>query len=199
MKYRKEIDGLRTVAVVPVVLFHAGWSGWSGGFIGVDIFFVISGYLITTLIIEELDQGSFSIARFYERRARRILPALLFVCAISLILGWLIMVPPGFDGLSRTMLFALMSGSNIYFWRTSGYFSESAETNPLLHTWSLCCNYPEMSSRPQSRKVIMVRPRERSRAGRRPQISKPWPAARAAFIRRSARVFQPSFLRPVGV
>lgn len=79
MKYRSEIDGLRALAVLPVILFHAGFSFFSGGYVGVDIFFVISGYLITTIILDDLEKGKFSIARFYERRARRILPALFFV------------------------------------------------------------------------------------------------------------------------
>ncbi len=79
MQYRREIDGLRAVAVIPVIFFHAGFTIFSGGYVGVDVFFVISGYLITSIIISELEQGNFSILRFYERRARRILPALFFV------------------------------------------------------------------------------------------------------------------------
>ena len=93
MKYREEIDGLRTVAVLPVILFHAGIEVFSGGFIGVDVFFVISGYLITTILATELGRGDFSILRFYERRARRILPALFFVMLCTLPFAWLWMLP----------------------------------------------------------------------------------------------------------
>ena len=88
MKYRAEIDGLRALAVVPVIFFHAGFSIFSGGYVGVDVFFVISGYLITTIIIKELNNDTFSIKRFYERRARRILPALIFVILISSIISF---------------------------------------------------------------------------------------------------------------
>ncbi len=93
MQYRREIDGLRALAVVPVILFHAGIQGFSGGFVGVDIFFVISGYLITSIIIAELETGSFTIVGFYERRARRILPALFFVMLVSLPLAWWLLLP----------------------------------------------------------------------------------------------------------
>jgi len=116
MKYRPEIDGLRAVAVVPVILFHAGLELFGGGFVGVDVFFVISGYLITTILIEELARGEFSLGRFYERRARRILPALFFVTSLVAV-----------------SLFI----SNIIFWRQEGYFAAAAEEKPLLHTWSL--------------------------------------------------------------
>ena len=88
MEYRKEIDGLRAIAVIPVILFHTGIDIFSGGFIGVDVFFVISGYLITYIILNEKEQGRFSIVKFYERRARRILPALFFVMFISLPFAW---------------------------------------------------------------------------------------------------------------
>ena len=87
MKYRSEIDGLRALAVLPVILFHAGYEFFSGGYVGVDVFFVISGYLITTIILSEKDAGTFSLINFYERRARRILPALFLVMLVSLILG----------------------------------------------------------------------------------------------------------------
>src|SRR4051812_13063446 len=93
MKYRQDIDGLRAVAVVPVILFHAGLPSFSGGFIGVDIFFVISGYLITSILITELERGEFSIARFYERRARRILPALFLVMLCCIPFAWMWMLP----------------------------------------------------------------------------------------------------------
>ena len=137
MKYRKEIDGLRAVAVLPVILFHAGFTGFSGGFVGVDIFFVISGFLITTILIDELERGDFSIARFYERRARRILPALFFVLFACLPFAWLWMLPSGLKVFSDTLAAVVLFVSNISLQRQSGYFDTSAEFNPLLHTWSL--------------------------------------------------------------
>ena len=88
MEYRKEIDGLRAIAVIPVILFHAGFEQFSGGFIGVDVFFVISGYLITTIILSEKEKGTFSLVYFYERRARRIMPALFFVMLVSVVFSW---------------------------------------------------------------------------------------------------------------
>ncbi|MFQ6551163.1 acyltransferase family protein [Aestuariibius insulae] len=137
MLYRPEIDGLRAVAVVPVILFHSGLGLFSGGFIGVDIFFVISGYLITTLLIEDIERGSFSLLEFYERRARRILPALFFVCAACLPFAWLWMLPEQLRDFSQSLVAVGLFASNILFWRESGYFSEAAEDKPLLHTWSL--------------------------------------------------------------
>jgi len=137
MKYRSDIDGLRAVAVLIVVLFHAGLTGFSGGFVGVDVFFVISGFLITRLIHDELECGRFSLARFYERRIRRIFPALfamLFIC--WLVFSW-ILLPEHFISLGKSQIAASLSVSNILFWRESGYFDVSAETKPLLHTWSL--------------------------------------------------------------
>ena len=93
MRYRAEIDGLRAVAVVPVILFHAGFAPFSGGYVGVDVFFVISGYLITSIILDELAAGQFSLIRFYERRARRILPALFLVMAVSIPAAWALFTP----------------------------------------------------------------------------------------------------------
>ena len=93
MQYRAEIDGLRALAVLPVILFHAGFEWFGGGFVGVDVFFVISGYLITTIIISEMSEGKFNIVNFYERRARRILPALFFVMATCLPFAWLLLTP----------------------------------------------------------------------------------------------------------
>ncbi len=137
MNYRKEIDGLRAVAVVPVVLFHAGWNVFSGGYVGVDIFFVISGYLITSIILEERTEGKFSIIRFYERRVRRIFPALFFVFTITLPFAWVFMLPLPFQDFMRSLAAASLFISNVHFWETTGYFSEAAELRPLLHTWSL--------------------------------------------------------------
>lgn len=135
--YRPEVDGLRAVAVLPVILFHAGFSAFSGGYVGVDVFFVISGYLITSIIVTERLEGRFSLAEFYERRARRILPALFLVMAVCVALSWLLMAPPELEnfGISAAAVPAFVS--NILFWRTSGYFGGAAELKPLLHTWSL--------------------------------------------------------------
>lgn len=137
MHYRKEIDGLRAVAVLPVILFHAGFSFFSGGFVGVDVFFVISGYLITSLLIAELEQGNFSIARFYERRARRILPALFVVMLACLPFAYIWMMPPQLKDFAKSLVAVVFFASNILFWREDGYFAASAELKPLLHTWSL--------------------------------------------------------------
>ena len=137
MKYRREIDGLRAVAVVPVILFHAGISLFSGGYVGVDVFFVISGYLITTIIIAERAEGRFSILRFYERRARRILPALFLIMALCVPFAWLWLPPEPFDDFLRSMAFAAVFLSNVHFWENVGYFAVDAELRPLLHTWSL--------------------------------------------------------------
>jgi peptidoglycan/LPS O-acetylase OafA/YrhL len=137
MEYRREIDGLRALAVLPVILFHAGFDTFSGGFVGVDIFFVISGYLITTIILNELGQGSFSLVNFYERRARRILPALFFVILVSLPFAWLWLMPSAMKEFSRSLIAVSLFSSNILFWRESGYFDMGTELKPLLHTWSL--------------------------------------------------------------
>lgn len=137
MKYRTEIDGLRALAVVPVILFHAGFSTFSGGFVGVDIFFVISGYLITTILISEIKSGNFSIANFYERRARRILPALFFVVAVCIPFAWTWLPPEEMKSFGQSIVGVFTFSSNILFWKDSGYFDTSAELKPLLHTWSL--------------------------------------------------------------
>lgn len=137
MDYRREIDGLRALAVTPVILFHAGFAPFSGGFVGVDVFFVISGYLITTILITDLIKGDFSLINFYERRARRILPALFFVsiCCIPFAYAW--MLPSQLKDFSESLVAVVLFLSNVLFWRETGYFSPSAELKPLLHTWSL--------------------------------------------------------------
>lgn len=137
MKHRPEIDGLRAVAVIPVILYHAGFSGWSGGFVGVDVFFVISGYLITTLIVQEMDEGRFSLTEFYFRRVRRILPALVVVTAVTAMAAWTIMLPTQLEGFARSLAAVALFGSNILFWSESGYFAMTSAEKPLLHTWSL--------------------------------------------------------------
>jgi len=135
--YRPEIDGLRALAVVPVILFHAGVSGFDGGFVGVDVFFVISGFLITSLILADADGGRFTYTGFYVRRARRILPALLLVMVFTMVIAWMLMVPSHFRAYAKTLIAVVLFGSNIWLARGPAYFDNSAETNPLLHTWSL--------------------------------------------------------------
>ncbi len=137
MEYRREIDGLRALAVLPVILFHAGFKTFSGGFIGVDVFFVISGYLITTIILAELEQGKFSIVNFYERRARRILPALFLVMLVCIPFAWIWLLPSDMKGFSQSLIAVAVFASNILFWSESGYFDTATELKPLLHTWSL--------------------------------------------------------------
>lgn len=137
MKYRSEIDGLRALAVMPVIFFHAGWTGFSGGFIGVDVFFVISGYLITSIILPDLEAGNFSFLSFYERRARRILPALFLVMFVSMPFAWLWLLPADLQDFLESVVAATLFSSNILFWRESGYFETSEALKPLIHTWSL--------------------------------------------------------------
>lgn len=137
VQYRPEIDGLRAVAVLPVILFHAGFQTFSGGFVGVDVFFVISGYLITTIILHELDQGSFTIAGFYERRARRILPALLLVVFACIPFAWFVLYPRHFTEFAQSLVAVATFSSNVFFWKQQNYFGTAAELKPLLHTWSL--------------------------------------------------------------
>jgi len=137
LKYRPEIDGLRAISVLAVVLFHLGIPGISGGFVGVDVFFVISGFLITSILKSELEEGTFSILAFYDRRIRRILPALLVMLLVVLIAGYWILTPGDYVASARSSIAAAASVSNIFFYLNTGYFDASASTMPLLHTWSL--------------------------------------------------------------
>ena len=137
MKYRPEIDGLRSFAVIPVILFHAGFSLFGGGYVGVDVFFVISGYLITTIIIGDHEGKGFSIIEFYERRARRILPALMFVILCTIPVAWLLYQPFDMEDYGTSLVAVSAFSSNILFWLESGYFDTAAELKPMLHTWSL--------------------------------------------------------------
>lgn len=137
MRYRREIDGLRAVAVLPVILFHAGVDAFSGGFVGVDVFFVISGYLITSILIDELVRGQTSLLRFFERRARRILPALFVVMLACLPLAYFWMPPVQLKDFSQSLIAVVFFASNVLFWLKVGYFASAAELKPLLHTWSL--------------------------------------------------------------
>ncbi|MDR2328262.1 MAG: acyltransferase [Comamonas sp.] len=138
MQYRKDIDGLRAIAVGSVILFHAGLSQQlPGGFFGVDIFFVISGFLIGRILFSEIAEGRYSLLRFYERRARRILPALFFVLLLSYGFARLLLTPLAFADFRNSLFATLGFASNIYFWLHSSYFEPASELKPLLHTWSL--------------------------------------------------------------
>jgi len=135
--YRKELDGLRALAILPVILFHAGFKAFSGGFVGVDVFFVISGYLITAAILSEKSAGTFTLSRFYERRARRLLPALLLLLIVSIPLAWVSLLPADLKNFSLSLIAVTLFASNFLFWHWSGYFDSASELKPLLHTWSL--------------------------------------------------------------
>jgi len=137
MRYRPEIDGLRAVAVVPVILFHAGFGRVSGGFVGVDVFFVISGFLITSILLAEHAEGRFSLRSFYERRARRILPALYVVLAACVPMALATMMPDESADFFRGLVSVVLFVSNFWLLQVTGYFQPAADDNPLLHTWSL--------------------------------------------------------------
>ena len=136
MKYRREIDGLRALAVVPVIFFHAGLGFFSGGFVGVDIFFVISGFLITANIVQDIESGVFSLSNFYERRVRRILPALYLMICIAILGAWLLLQPTDFIYFGKSVAGVVLFASNFIFVK-NGYFEPASELTPLLHTWSL--------------------------------------------------------------
>ncbi len=135
--YRPDIDGLRAIAVLSVVLFHSGISFFPGGYVGVDVFFVISGYLITSIIINDIDRHSFSLTGFYLRRIRRIIPALFVVLACSSFAAYLLFMPGEFVAFGKSLIAAIASVSNVLFFTEAGYFEGPAELKPLLHTWSL--------------------------------------------------------------
>lgn len=137
MKHRNDIDGLRAVAVIPILLFHVGVTALPGGFVGVDIFFVISGYLITSIITREMDADTFSIATFYKRRIVRILPALLLMLVGTLVAGKFLLLAVELRDLGRSAAAAAAFVANIHFWLSADYFDAISETKPLLHTWSL--------------------------------------------------------------
>lgn len=137
-KYLPEVDGLRAIAVMTVVLFHAGFPLFSGGFVGVDVFFVISGFLITGLIAREVDStGRFDFGGFYVRRARRLFPALFVTFVACFVLAFLLFTTQHFQRFGGELMYALVSLSNMFFWSENGYFNTSADFKPLLHTWSL--------------------------------------------------------------
>lgn len=137
MVYRPDVDGLRGIAVLLVVLFHSGLSFFPGGFIGVDVFFVISGYLITSIILDDVRQDRFSYIGFYERRVRRILPALYAMMLLVMLVTLFVQMPVDLVKTAKTVLFATLFSSNIYFWRTTDYFSNDSDFEYFLHTWSL--------------------------------------------------------------
>lgn len=137
-EYRPDIDGLRALAVLTVLFFHLDVAGFGGGFVGVDVFFVISGFLITRLIRAEVDRtGSFSFSNFYIRRARRLFPALFFTLVVCFAIGTVLFSPPHLERLGGSVVHAVASISNFFFWSEAGYFDTEASTKPLLHTWSL--------------------------------------------------------------
>ena len=136
LRYRPDIDGLRAVAVLPVVFYHLNISLVSGGFVGVDVFFVISGYLITSLISAEMSEGTYSIAKFYVRRARRIFPALFFMCVVTALFVFLFCLPSDVGKFGSSLAAATLFASNFYFNVSADYFAAAADTQPLLHTWS---------------------------------------------------------------
>ncbi|WNJ19635.1 acyltransferase [Pontibacter sp. G13] len=137
LTYRPEIDGLRAIAVVSVILFHAGFETLSGGFTGVDVFFVISGFLITSIILREISKDSFSLISFYERRARRIMPMLFLIMAITFPFVWFTYLPNEAKQFSDSMMAVTTFCSNLLFWQETGYWDRASELKPLLHTWSL--------------------------------------------------------------
>lgn len=137
MIYRSEIDGIRALAVLPVIFFHAGFESFSGGFIGVDIFFVISGYLITNIILNSIEKNTFSLVNFYERRARRILPALIFILLISCLASYFFMLPDELENVGQSIIATILFTNNILLQITSGYWGLDPSFKPLLHTWSL--------------------------------------------------------------
>ncbi len=142
ISYRPELDGLRALAVIPVVLFHLELGvglgrALTGGYVGVDIFFVISGFLITTLILKDLQAGTFSLRQFWERRIRRIMPAACVAVAAAVVIGLFLLLPSDLEDLGKSAVAQALLGANVYFYATAGYFSAPAETKPLLHFWSL--------------------------------------------------------------
>lgn len=136
-KYRPDIDGLRAIAVLSVLFFHVGFNRFSGGWVGVDVFFVISGFLITRLIRDEIEAGSFSFANFYARRARRLFASFIFTVAASFIAGSLIFDRVYLQHFAGEVVYALVAASNIFYWRDGGYFGVAEQYKPLLHIWSL--------------------------------------------------------------
>jgi len=137
ISYRSEVDGIRAIAIASVVLFHGWGSAFPGGYVGVDIFFVISGYLITSIIFREMKEGNFTYLNFYARRARRILPALLAMILVTTIAAFLLFLPDDLIEYGKLVIYTLLFGGNFRLAATPGYFHHSMQENPLLHMWSL--------------------------------------------------------------
>ena len=137
IKYRPDIDGLRALAILPVLLFHAGVPGFSGGYVGVDVFFVISGFLMAKILFEDWRNGRIDFLSFYERRVRRLLPALFFLLAGVFLVGVFVLLPHELKRLGADSVSVILFGSNFPFWLRADYFDTAAQQNPLLHTWSL--------------------------------------------------------------
>jgi peptidoglycan/LPS O-acetylase OafA/YrhL len=137
LHYRPDIDGLRAIAILPVIFYHLDIDIFSGGYIGVDVFFVISGFLITSIIYREMQAGHFSVAAFYERRIRRIFPALFGVLILTSAAASILLLPNDLKSYFQSVVAATLFGSNLLFWKTAGYFAWPAAMKPLLHTWSL--------------------------------------------------------------
>ena len=135
--YRPDIDGLRAVAVLLVLFFHAGFDFFSGGYVGVDVFFVISGYLITGILVSGIEKNKYSFKTFILSRITRLYPALISTVIITIIIGFMLFTPSDYINLGKTAIYTIASISNFFFWMKAGYFDTSSETNPLLHTWSL--------------------------------------------------------------
>jgi peptidoglycan/LPS O-acetylase OafA/YrhL len=141
MKFRKDINGLRAIAVIAVVLFHFNASLMPGGFAGVDVFFVISGFLMTGIIFRGIEQENFSILKFYTSRANRIVPALAMLCLALLLFGWFFLTPYDYKALGKHVVSSIGFLSNVTYWRESGYFDASSHEKWLLHTWSLSAEW----------------------------------------------------------
>lgn len=137
MEFRTDINSLRAIAVITVVFYHFGIAGFSGGFIGVDVFFVISGYLMTKIIVTSQEAGTFSLVSFYLSRARRIVPALAVLCAVLLVFGWIVLAPVDYQSLSRQVYSSIGFFSNMVYWSEAGYFDAASHEKWLLHTWTL--------------------------------------------------------------
>ena len=141
MQFRKDINGLRAIAVIAVVLFHFNASWMPGGFAGVDVFFVISGFLMTGIIFRGIEQENFSILRFYVARANRIIPALAMLCLVLLVFGWFYLTPFDYKTLGKHIGSSMSFLSNVVYWRESGYFDAASHEKWLLHTWSLSAEW----------------------------------------------------------
>ena len=138
VKHRNDIDGLRAIAVLSVIFFHANFEVMSGGFLGVDAFFAISGFLITSIVFREIDLGKFTISNFFVRRIKRILPAALFVTLTTGLLGWFILMPVLYkEFFQSSFALSFFSTNFLFIAKNSSYFSQATELKPFIHTWTL--------------------------------------------------------------